>query len=154
MFSRKYHRIVSLIIALPFAIVLVTGLLLQIRQDVEAIQPKTVQMKEINGKPLLSFEEIQIASGVPFKDLDQIIFRPQKFHLSLRLKDGRELQIHPQTGEILKSAPRLTGILIDIHQGSFFTQWGQYFIFLPAGIGVLFLLISGLIIYPRSKHRG
>ncbi|NBO23558.1 PepSY domain-containing protein, partial [bacterium] len=47
-----------------------------------------------------------------------------------------------------------TGILIDLHQGSFFTGWAQYLIFLPSGLGVLFLLISGLLIYPRRKHRG
>ncbi len=151
---RKYHRIISLIVALPFAIVLVTGLLLQVRQEVELIQPKSVKMKKIEGKKLLTFEDIQKASGINSQEIDQIIFRPQKFHLCLRLKDGRELQLHPQTGEILKSAPRLTGLLIDLHQGSFFTGWAQYLIFLPSGVGVLFLLISGLLIYPRRKHRG
>jgi uncharacterized iron-regulated membrane protein len=154
MFFRKYHRIISVLIALPFTIVLVTGLLLQVRQDVEFIQPKTVKMVKIEGRNLLTFEQIQKASGVSPEVIDQVIFRPQKFHLALRLKDGRELQLHPQTGEILKSAPRLTGILIDLHQGSFFSKWGQSFIFLPAGLGVLFLLVSGLLIYPRRKNRG
>lgn len=151
---RKYHRIVSLVVAIPFAVVLVTGLMLLVRNQVEWIQPKAVKMELLEGKPLLSMEEIFKASKVASQDIDQIIYRPGKFHLSLRLKNGNELQIHPQTGEILKSAPRLTNFLIDLHQGSFFTSWGQLYIFLPSALGVLFLLVSGLMICPWRRRRG
>lgn len=148
---RKYHRIVSLIVLLPFALMLMSGLLLQVRNQVEGIQPKAVKMRPLKGKPLLTLEEIALAARVKTQEIDQIIYRPQKFHLALRLKNGNELQIHPQSGEILKSAPRWTGFLIELHQGSFFTFWGQYLIFLPTGILLLFLLVSGLIIYPWRK---
>ena len=151
---RKYHRIVSLIIVLPFALVLITGLLLQLRQQFEGIQPSAVKMEAIKNTRLLTNEEIIQASLVNEADIDQIIFRPAKFHLALRLKNGHEIQMHPQTGAILKSAPRYTNILIELHQGSFFSQWGQYLIFLPAGLGVLFLTISGLVIYPWRTLRG
>ena len=151
---RKYHRIISLVIFLPFLLMVITGLLLQVRQNAEFIQPKAVKMEFQKGQSLLSFENIISASKVSEKEIDQIIYKPEKFHLALRLKNGNELQIHPQTGEILKSSPRLTGLLIDLHQGSFFSSLGQYLIFLPAGLGVLFLLISGLIIYPWRKKRG
>jgi uncharacterized iron-regulated membrane protein len=151
---RKYHRIISLVIFLPFLLMVITGLLLQVRQNAEFIQPKAVKMEFKTGQSLLSFESIISASKVSEKEIDQIIYKPEKFHLALRLKNGNELQVHPQTGEILKSSQRLTGLLIDLHQGSFFSSWGQYLIFLPAGLGVLFLLISGLIIYPWRKKRG
>lgn len=150
---RKYHRVVSLIVAIPFGLVLLTGLLLQVRQNVEVIQPKAVSMKKIEDKDLLTFREIIQASGVDDKEIDQIIYRPGKFHLALRLRNGNELQLHPQSGEILKNSPRLTTLLIDLHQGSFFSAWGQYLIFLPSGLGVLFLLVSGLMIYPWRKKR-
>ncbi len=150
---RKYHRIVSLFILLPFSVTLVTGLILQLRNELELIQPKSVMMKKIEGVPLLSLEKIIKLSSHQPEDMDQVIFKPKKFHLALRLKDGTEIQMHPQTGEILKKAKRATGLLIDLHQGSFFTSWAQSFIFLPAGLGVLFLMISGLIIYPRRKRR-
>jgi len=151
---RKYHRIISLIIFLPFLLMVITGLLLQVRQNAEFIQPKAIKMDYEINKPLLDFEEIIRASNVGKEEIDQIIFKPEKFHLALRLKNGNELQIHPQTGEILKSSPRLTGLLIDLHQGSFFSSWGQYLIFLPAGVGVLFLIVSGLVIYPWRRKRG
>lgn len=151
---RKYHRVISLIIFLPFALMVITGLLLQVRQNVEFIQPKAVKMQYENGKSLLTFEEIINVSRVNKDEIDQIIFRPEKFHLAIRLKNGNELQIHPQTGKVLKSSKRLTGLLIDLHQGSFFSSFIQYLIFLPVGLGVLFLLISGLIIYPWRRKRG
>ena len=150
---RKYHRIVSLIIVLPFSLVLVTGILLQLRQKVEAIQPKAVSMQKLVGKPLLSLDQMLSATGEKPGNIDQVIWRPQKFHLAMRLKDGREIQMHPQTGEILKDAKRYTNILIELHQGSLFTEWGQYAVFFPTALGLLFLTISGLVIYPWRKKR-
>lgn len=153
MMWRKYHRIVSLIVLLPFALVLGTGLVLQLRQELDFIQPKAVAMERIEGKAILTIDEMIQASGEPRETIERVIFKPSKFHLALWLKDGRELQIHPQTGEILKSAPRYTNFLIELHQGSFFSKWAQYLVFFPAGLGVLFLTISGLVIYPWRKLR-
>jgi uncharacterized iron-regulated membrane protein len=151
---RKYHRIISILIFIPFFVVVITGLILQVRQEVEGIQPKAVTMESVPDKKLLTLEEIILASKIPSSEIDQIIFRPGKYHLAIRVKDGRELQLHPQTGEVLKSAPRLTGLLIELHQGSYFSSFAQYGIFLPTGLGVLFLLISGLMIYPWRKKYG
>jgi uncharacterized iron-regulated membrane protein len=150
---RKYHRIVSLIVVLPFALVLLTGILLQLRQQFDVIQPKAVKMEKVEGQAILSLDEMVKASGETPANIDQVVWRPGKFHLAMRLKDGREIQMHPQTGEILKNAKRYTNILIDLHQGTFFTQWGQYGIFFPAALGMLFLTISGLVIYPWRKKR-
>ncbi len=150
---RKYHRIVSLIVVLPFALVLITGIILQLRQQFEVLQPKAVKMERIEGKTLLSLDEMVQMSGEKPENIEQVVWRPGKFHLAMRLSDGREIQMHPQTGEILKNAKRYTNILIDLHQGSFFTQWGQYLIFFPAALGLLFLTISGMVIYPWRKQR-
>jgi uncharacterized iron-regulated membrane protein len=151
---RKYHRIISLIIVLPFAVVLLSGLVLQLRQQFEVIQPKAVKMERMPNLPMLTFEEIFQFANTDQKEIDQVILKPQKFHLAIRLKNGDEIQMHPQTGEILKSAHRYTNILIEIHQGSLMGPWAQYLIFLPTAVGVLFLMVSGLMIYPWRRRRG
>jgi uncharacterized iron-regulated membrane protein len=151
---RKYHRVVALIIVLPFAVVLITGIILQLRQQFEVIQPKAVKMERLADRPLLSLERILEVARIKQELVDQIVYRPEKFHLAVRFKNGHEMQIHPQTGEVLKSAHRYTNILIDIHQGSLMGSWSQYLIFLPAAFGALFLTISGLIIYPWRRNRG
>lgn len=148
---RKYHRIISLIIALPLFLVVSTGITLIPRGKVDFIQPRPVKMEKISDKSLLSIAEIISASQVKETEIDQIIYRPQKFHLALRLKNGEEIQMHPQTGEILKKQMRYTNILIELHQGSFFGEVGQYGVMLITGLGLMFLLISGLLIYPWRK---
>jgi len=145
---RKYHRIISLIVALPLALIVLSGLILQLRQQFDFIQPKTITMEKNPGVRFLTIEEMIVASNEPPENIDQIIFKPKKFHLAMRLVSGNEIQIHPQTGEILKNSPRYTNFLIDLHQGSFLGNWYQYLIVFPTGLALAFLLISGLLIYP------
>jgi len=146
---RRWHRIVSVIIAAPVALIIVTGLVLQLRNQFEAIQPGTVKTEKTNA-PLISLEDALSRVQGP---IDQVIFRPEKHALAIRLKDGTEVQLHPQTGEVLKTAPRRTNFLIDLHQGSFLGAWSQFGLFILAGWGLLFLLISGLLIYPWQTLR-
>jgi len=148
---RKYHRLISIIIALPFSVVIITGLVLMVRSKVEVIQPASLKVEKLSDKPLLDFQTLFMKSGVRENEVDQIIFKPEKFQLTLRLKNHEEIQLHPQTGMILKRAKRWTGFLIDLHQGSFLGEVGQFGIFLPSGLGVLFLLISGLVLFPRRR---
>jgi uncharacterized iron-regulated membrane protein len=148
---RKYHRIISIFIALPFSIILLTGLVLLLRNQFEFIQPEAIKMEKNSSLNYLTYEQIIEKTGAPQEQIDQIILRPKKFHLAIRLKNGEELQMHPQTGEILKKAMRRTNFLIDLHQGSLAGDFGQYFIAFPTALGLVFLLISGLIIFPRRK---
>jgi uncharacterized iron-regulated membrane protein len=148
---RKNHRIVSLVVILPFSVVLISGLFLQIRSKVEWIQPETMRFEKIPGKEILNFDELLEKSRLRKEEVSQVIFRPAKFNYSIRLNNYDELQIHPQTGEVHKRKKRWTSFLIELHQGSFFSGVGQYFIFFPAGLGLLFLMISGVMIYPRRK---
>ncbi len=148
---RKYHRIISIIVALPFSVMLLTGLVLLMRNQFEFIQPESVKMQRDSTLSLLTFDQVIEKSGVPQENIDQIILRPKKFHLSLRLKNGEEIQMHPQTGEILKKAMRRTNFFIDLHQGTIAGDIGQYLIAFPTALGLVFLLISGLIIFPRRK---
>lgn len=148
---RKSHRVVALIITLPLIMVGLSGVVLQLRNQFESIQPKAVSAELVPGSTYLTFEKIIETHGK--EDIDQIILRPGKKNLSLRMKDGMEIQIHPQTGEVLKKAPRLTNFLIDLHQGTWLGKFGQYGIYFPASIGFCFLILSGIIIYPFKKKR-
>lgn len=148
---RKWHRDVALIATLPLLIIVLTGSLLILRNQFEWIQPKSISANLIEGARLLTLEEIGAKTNS--REIDQIIYRPGKKNLAIRLKDGTELQLHPQTGEVLKEAKRRTNLLIDIHQGSWMGSFGMYAIYLPTAIAFLFLIISGLVIYPFKKKR-
>jgi uncharacterized iron-regulated membrane protein len=148
---RTWHAWVGLVAALPLLVIVVTGLVLQLRNQFEAIQPKTVTMKLEEGKPLLSMEEV-IVKFPPGK-VEQIIYRPSKGNYSIRIKGGDEIQMNPQTGEVIKDLPRRAGLLIDIHQGSWLGPFGQYVLHFGAGLSLVFLLISGVLIFPIRRWR-
>jgi uncharacterized iron-regulated membrane protein len=146
---RKTHRLIAIIILLPLIMMVVTGLTLQLRNQFEWIQPKTIK-SELTNAPFITPEEIiRIANS----DVEQIIYRPAKNNISVRLKSGIESQYNAQTGALLKSAPRRSGLLIELHQGSWMGGFGQYFIHLIAGLGLLFLMISGIMIWPLGRKR-
>ncbi len=146
---RKPHRIVAVSILLPLAVMSTTGLMLLMRNQVEWIQPSTVSA-EVKPGQMLSPEHVLKLAGA---GVDQIIYRPGKNNISVRMVDGMEAQYHSQTGELLKNAPRRSGFLIELHQGSWMGPIGQYGIHLMSGLGLVFLLISGMMIWPFGRKK-
>lgn len=148
---RKLHRQLSIWVAVPFFLILVTGIVLQLRNSFEYLQPSVVKTTVVPGQPVLTIEQVIEKLGDRKNEIEQIIFRPEKNNVSVRLKGEIEVQLNPQTGEILKEAKRRTSFLIELHQGSLFTKVGQYAIYFPAALILLFLLFSGVILYFPSK---
>lgn len=148
---RRLHRIVALIILLPLIIVSVTGIVLLVRNQFEFLQPATVKSEPVSGSQLLTFESIAEEFG---KDkIEQIIYRPGRNSMVVRLNDDTEVQIHPQTGDVLKTAKRRTNFIIELHQGSWMGAFGQLGVHMITGFGLFFLIISGIIIYPFKRKR-
>ena len=148
---RRWHGYIGLLAALPLIVMTLTGLMLQLRNQFEWIQPKTEKFLLTDGEALLSMEEV--VKKFEGEKVEQVIYRPGKANYSVRLEGGMEVQLHPQTGEIKKSLPRRSGFLIDLHQGSWLGPLGQYLLHFAAGVGLFFLIISGIIIYPFKKWR-
>lgn len=148
---RKNHRIIGLIITVPLTITVVTGIILQLRGQFEFIQPSPVKSEIKKDQTYLSFEKISEIAGA--ENVDQIIMRPGKGTLVVRLKDQNELHLHPQTGEVLKKSLRRTNFLIELHQGSWLGPFGQFGIHFLSGLGLFFLILSGLFLYPFKRKR-
>jgi uncharacterized iron-regulated membrane protein len=148
---RKIHRYVALVILLPLTLISLTGVVLQLRSQFEFIQPSTIKNEMPKDSKLMSFESLLETYGA--KNIEQIILKPSKGSLVVRLLDGHELQLNPVTGEVLKKALRRTNFLIELHQGSFFGKFGQYGVFFLAALGLCFLIVSGMIIYPFKRKR-
>lgn len=150
---RSAHRKVSLAILLPLSVIILSGLILQLRNQSEWIQPKTVSaigpLEKVMG-PEEVFQKLNLTS----QEIEQYIYRPAKKNISIRLVNGEEIQLNPSTGEVMKRAQRRTNFFIDLHQGSILGPFGQYGLYLMSGIGLLFLLISGgLLLRPkRNRH--
>lgn len=150
--SRKIHRWGAIIVALPFLVVLITGLLLQVKKEVAWIQPTT--MEGVSTDLDITFDQIiEISSGVKeagiktWADVDRLDVRPDKGMVKVRGINNWEIQIDTKTGEVLQVAFRRSGIIESLHDGSWFHDSAKLWVFLPAGIIVTVLWITGMYMF-------
>ncbi|HHS12482.1 MAG TPA: PepSY domain-containing protein, partial [bacterium] len=137
--------------ALPLFIVLISGLLLQVRKEIEWIQPN--ERQGTGRVPSLTFEQILEAArradaGIDtWEDIDRVDVRPEKGILKIRGRNLREIQVDSETGEILHAAVRRSDIISQIHEGSWFHPRVRMIVFLPSAVITLILWFTGLILY-------
>ncbi len=159
--SRSLHLWLSLVIFIPVIIVIGSGLLLQVKKELDWIQPPT--QKAPNAYPTLSFERIlQSASTVAeanivtWGDIDRLDVRPNKGIIKVRGKNHWEIQLDAQSGDVLQVAYRRTDTIEAIHDGSWFFEGAKLWLFLPAAILLFVLWITGLVMLfttLKSKYR-
>lgn len=160
--SRKLHRIGAIAIALPLGVVIATGVLLQLKKDVAWIQPPMAESS--GGDPWIDLPAIlAAASSVPearvstWSDVDRLDVRPNSGVVKVRCKSRWEVQIDLATGEVLQVRYRRSDLIESIHDGSFFHDKAKLGIFLPAGVILLGLWISGIYLWVLpivQKRRG
>ena len=150
--NRQTHYWGSFICAIPILIVIVTGIVLQLKKESSWIQPPT--MRGSSGSPALTFDQIlntaktvYEAEIVDWKDIDRLDVRPKKGVIKIRAKNRWEIQIDHQTGEVLRAAYRRSDLIESIHDGSFFHNKAKIWIFLPSAIMLLILWITGMYLF-------
>jgi len=154
--SRKIHRLGAMLIALPFLIVIVSGLFLQLKKDVSWIQPETRTGSpthlELSFDSLLSIAQtVEYAEISKWKDIDRIDIRPDKGIAKVRSVNHWEIQIDTATGEIIQIEYRRSDIIEAIHDGSWFATPVKYWIFLPTAFIILILWLSGVYLFFLPK---
>ncbi|HEX4935448.1 MAG TPA: PepSY domain-containing protein [Gemmatimonadaceae bacterium] len=150
---RKLHYWTSIAIALPASILLASGLLLQAKKHWSWVQPPeqrgSVTAPRITTDSVLGSVVAVPALGVRgWDDVNRIDFRPGKGVAKVWLQNGVEVQVDLGTGAVLQSAYRRSDLIESIHDGSYFggdaTKLG---VFLPTGIVLLFLWVSGVWLF-------
>ena len=78
-------------------------------------------------------------------DVNRLDVRPGRGTVKAWLMNGYEVQVDLGTGRVLQTAYRRSDIIETIHDGSFFAgDWTKLGLFLPGGLAMLLLWISGL----------
>jgi uncharacterized iron-regulated membrane protein len=158
-FWRHAHRWISLAVAAPFLVTLVTGILLSTRGFNTWVQPS---YPTLTPTPLtVSFPQLlEAARSVPaarvreWADISQIDVRPKTGQIRLRsVHDHWEIQVDGASGRVVQAEKRRVSWLTGLHEGASFGSFVRYGIFLPASVGVLFLLVSGLILFFQPLGR-
>lgn len=152
--SRKLHRWGAFLTALPFLIVIISGIFLQVKKEFSWIQPPSQEGSLINTTPSISFEEIlQQSQSVEeaeiggWEDVDRLDMRPDKGIVKVRSTSGWELQLDLGTGELLHSQRRRSDLIESLHDGSWFFEGAKLWIFLPSSIIVAILWITGIYLF-------
>jgi uncharacterized iron-regulated membrane protein len=149
---RKLHRWGSLFIALPFLVVIVSGVFLLFKKEVGWIQPPT--QKGASKFPTISFDQILHAmKEVPeaavsdWKDIDRVDLRPDQGSIKVYCKNRWEIQLDSHTAQVLQTAYRRSDLIESIHDGTWFHEHVKLWLFLPSALVVLGLWITGMYLF-------
>ena len=158
--SRVLHRWGSIIALLPIMIIIFSGIVLQLKKELAYVQPPT--QSGAGTEPAIGFERIlEVVKTVPeaeiesWEDVDRLDVRPSKGVVKVRCKNRYEVQIDTETAQILHVAFRRSDLIESIHDGSYFNEHFKLWVFLPAGIVLGTLLITGvhLFLLPHLARR-
>ncbi len=152
-------------VAVPFLIVIATGLILQVKKQVAWVQP--TEMKGAPGEPQVSLAAVfEAARSRPeagiqsWSDIDRIDVRPGKGLIKVIGNSRWEVQIDQASGAVLKTAYRRSDLMESLHDGSWFHDAAKLWIFLPSGVIVFALWITGIYLFllpirsRRARSRG
>jgi uncharacterized iron-regulated membrane protein len=153
--NRKLHRWGAVLIALPLLLVVVTGLLLQVKKQVVWVQPETKKGRE--KTPKLSMDELMTvlktdeaakpAEVGSWKDIDRVDIRPKDGIYKVTSVNRYEVQVDFVTGDVVSVEYRRSDLIESLHDGSFFGDGVKLGVFLPAAVVLLALWVTGLILF-------
>lgn len=150
--TRKIHRWGALVTFIPLTLVIVTGLLLQVKKQVAWVQPPTVRgssdRPEIGWQKILkAVQSVEQANVNSWNDVDRMDVRPGKGMVKVRAKNRWEVQVDLASGDVLASNYRRSDLIESLHDGSFFSEGAKLWVFLPNGIILFCLLVTGAYLW-------
>ena len=156
--NRKLHKWISIAIALPVLLLIVTGGLLLVKKEFSFIQPPTIKGQFTT--PTIAFEDIlRAAQSVPqanikhWSDVARLDVRPGKGVIKIRSESEYEIQIDATTGLVLHHAMRRSDFIESLHDGTYFQSSANLWLMLPVAVLLLFISITGLILFVRPYLR-
>lgn len=150
--SRRLHRWGAALVALPLILVVGTGLLLQVKKQVPWVQP--AERRAPVTAPMVPWEAVlQVARAIPgagvggWEDVARVDVRPDKGILKVVTASHWEAQLALGTGEVLQVAYRRSDLIEQLHDGSFFGDTAKLAVFLPSGVILFGLWLTGAYLW-------
>lgn len=150
--SRRTHRWGAVLVGLPFLVVIASGLLLQVKKQVPWVQPPeqrtAAKVPLVDWSVVLAAAQAHPEAGVrSWDDVERVDVRPSKGLMKVIAKSRWELQVALDDGRVLQAAYRRSDLIEQLHDGSFFGDPAKLWIFLPSGVIVFGLWLSGLYLF-------
>lgn len=157
---RKIHYWGSLIVAIPLIIMIGAGILLMVKKEIEWIQPGSQKGIERIAIPVISMQDlfeaaksVEYAGFTTWEDLERADLKPGKGIIKFVSNINWEVQVDTHTGEVLQVAKRRSDVIEAIHDGSYFADWMKLGLFLPVGIVLLFLWLTGVYLFLFTEYK-
>jgi uncharacterized iron-regulated membrane protein len=150
--NRKVHYWGAFVISLPLLVMICSGIVLQMKKHSTWVQPA-----ERTGSatvPEIGFDRVlEVCKGIreleveTWADVNRIDVRPARGMLKVWAKNNWEAQIDTRTAAVLQVAYRRSDLIESIHDGSWFHDAAKIWIFLPTGIALLLLWVTGMYLF-------
>lgn len=157
---RKIHHWGSIIIALPLVIMIGAGILLMLKKDVTWIQPASQKGIERQLVPMASLESlfdaaksVEKAGFTSWDALERADLKPGKGIIKFVSSTNWEVQVDTHSAEVLQVAKRRSDIIEAIHDGSYFADWMKLGLFLPVGILLFVLWLTGVYLFVLTEYK-
>ncbi len=146
---------------LQMGLIISAGLLLQLKKEIDWLQPPTVRGAAPAAVPAQSMDDLFAAATAvrelevtDWRDLSRVDFKPGKGVVKFVAANNWEAQIDTATGEVLQVAFRRSDIIESLHDGSFFADWVKLYVFFPSALILLTLWGTGIYLFflPHVKQ--
>ena len=149
---RKSHRWGAIVIAIQFLLVILTGILLQLKKVSDWIQPPTMRGQSttpaISLDAMLQAARSQTQAGIrDWNDIDRLDLQPSRGVVKIQARNRWEVQVDLQTAQVLHVAYRRSDIIESLHDGSWFHDRAKLWLFLPVAFVVLGLWLTGVYLF-------
>jgi uncharacterized iron-regulated membrane protein len=150
--TRRVHYWGAIVVSAPLLVVIVTGILLQLKKELPWVQPP--EQRGTGKEPAVSLAQVLAACrGVPeaevetWDDVNRIDVRPSRGLIKVWAKNSWEVQLDAYSGEVLQVAYRRSDLIESLHDGSWFHDAAKLWLFLPAAVVLLGLWLTGLYLF-------
>lgn len=155
--TRRVHYWGAIVFALPGLVMITTGILLQVKKHWSWVQPAEQRGK--SKEPRISFDELlQACQTIPeaeirsWADVNRVDVRPSRGLIKVTARNNWEIQLDAATAEVLQVAYRRSDIIESLHDGSWFHESAKLWVFLPAGVLLLLLWITGMYLFWLPRY--
>lgn len=150
--TRRVHRWGAIAIGLPLLCIVTSGLLLQVKKQFPWVQPAeqrtTVPMPAVGWDVILAAAKAMPEAGVQgWEDIERVDVRPSKGIMKVISNSRWEAQLGLADGAVLQVAYRRSDLIEQLHDGSFFGDAAKLWIFLPSGMVLFALWMTGLYLW-------
>lgn len=157
--NRTIHNWLSIFIAMPLLLVIVSGMFLLLKKDVDWIQPPSVRGESADtpqvshAEMLAAVTSVEQAKGLKWADFARIDYKTDRGMVKFVTADDWEIQLDTTNADILSVKVRRSDFFEKLHDGTYFGDWMKYYILIPSAICLFTLWITGIymFIYPYFK---